>query len=29
MPLVVNGDVDELRTAIANLLDNAVKYYLS
>jgi two-component system sensor histidine kinase SenX3 len=26
MPLVVNGDVDELRTAIANLLDNAVKY---
>ena len=25
-PLVVNGDVDELRTAIANLLDNAVKY---
>ena len=24
--LVVNGDVDELRTAIANLLDNAVKY---
>ncbi len=26
MPLVVEGDVDELRTAIANLLDNAVKY---
>ncbi len=26
MPIVVNGDVDELRTAIANLLDNAVKY---
>ncbi len=26
MPLVVNGEVDELRTAIANLLDNAVKY---
>ena len=26
VPLVVNGDVDELRTAIANLLDNAVKY---
>jgi len=25
-PLVVNGDVDELRTAVANLLDNAVKY---
>jgi two-component system, OmpR family, sensor histidine kinase SenX3 len=25
-PLVVSGDVDELRTAIANLLDNAVKY---
>jgi two-component system, OmpR family, sensor histidine kinase SenX3 len=25
-PLVVEGDVDELRTAIANLLDNAVKY---
>ena len=25
-PLVVNGDVDDLRTAIANLLDNAVKY---
>jgi signal transduction histidine kinase len=24
--LVVNGDVDELRTAISNLLDNAVKY---
>ena len=24
--LVVDGDVDELRTAIANLLDNAVKY---
>ena len=26
VPLVVEGDVDELRTAIANLLDNAVKY---
>ena len=25
-PVVVEGDVDELRTAIANLLDNAVKY---
>jgi two-component system sensor histidine kinase SenX3 len=25
-PLVVAGDVDELRTAIANLLDNAIKY---
>jgi signal transduction histidine kinase len=25
-PIVVDGDVDELRTAIANLLDNAVKY---
>ena len=25
-PLVVNGDVEDLRTAIANLLDNAVKY---
>ena len=25
-PLVVNGEVDDLRTAIANLLDNAVKY---
>ncbi len=25
-PLVVNGDIDDLRTAIANLLDNAVKY---
>jgi two-component system, OmpR family, sensor histidine kinase SenX3 len=25
-PLVVNGDVDDLRTAISNLLDNAVKY---
>jgi two-component system sensor histidine kinase SenX3 len=25
-PLVVNGDVDDLRTAVANLLDNAVKY---
>jgi two-component system sensor histidine kinase SenX3 len=25
-PLVVEGDVDELRTAILNLLDNAVKY---
>ena len=25
-PLVVDGDVDDLRTAIANLLDNAVKY---
>ena len=26
VPLVVDGDVDDLRTAIANLLDNAVKY---
>jgi signal transduction histidine kinase len=26
VPLVVNGDVDDLRTAITNLLDNAVKY---
>jgi len=26
--LIVEGDVDELRTAIANLLDNAVKYSL-
>jgi two-component system, OmpR family, sensor histidine kinase SenX3 len=25
-PLVVEGEVDDLRTAIANLLDNAVKY---
>jgi signal transduction histidine kinase len=25
-PLVVDGDIDDLRTAIANLLDNAVKY---
>jgi two-component system sensor histidine kinase SenX3 len=25
-PLVVDGDVDDLRTAIANLIDNAVKY---
>ena len=25
-PLVVEGDVDDLRTAILNLLDNAVKY---
>lgn len=25
-PIVVSGDVDDLRTAIANLLDNAVKY---
>jgi signal transduction histidine kinase len=25
-PLLVDGDADELRTAIANLLDNAVKY---
>ena len=25
-PLVVSGDVDDLRTAVANLLDNAVKY---
>ena len=26
VPLVVDGDVDDLRTAIGNLLDNAVKY---
>jgi two-component system sensor histidine kinase SenX3 len=25
-PLVVSGDIDDLRTAVANLLDNAVKY---
>jgi signal transduction histidine kinase len=25
-PLVVQGDVDELRTVMTNLLDNAVKY---
>lgn len=25
-PMIVDGDVDELRTAIGNLLDNAVKY---
>ena len=25
-PLVVSGDVDDLRTAVSNLLDNAVKY---
>lgn len=25
-PLVVNGDIDDLRTAVSNLLDNAVKY---
>lgn len=25
-PMIVNGDIDELRTAIGNLLDNAVKY---
>ena len=25
-PLVVDGEIDDLRTAIANLLDNAVKY---
>ena len=25
-PLVISGDVDDLRTAVANLLDNAVKY---
>jgi two-component system sensor histidine kinase SenX3 len=25
-PLVVSGDVDDLRTAVANLLDNAIKY---
>ena len=25
-PMMVEGDVDELRTAIGNLLDNAVKY---
>ena len=27
-PLFVSGDVDELRTAMSNLLDNAVKYSL-
>ena len=27
--LVVDGDVDELRTAVSNLLDNAVKYSLN
>ncbi len=27
--LIVEGDIDELRTAIANLLDNAVKYSLN
>jgi two-component system, OmpR family, sensor histidine kinase SenX3 len=26
LPMMVEGDADELRTAIANLLDNAVKY---
>jgi two-component system, OmpR family, sensor histidine kinase SenX3 len=25
-PMIVDGDIDELRTAIGNLLDNAVKY---
>jgi signal transduction histidine kinase len=25
-PVVVSGDIDDLRTAVANLLDNAVKY---
>jgi signal transduction histidine kinase len=25
-PLVVSGDVDDLRTAVTNLLDNAIKY---
>jgi len=25
-PLVVNGDIEDLRTAVTNLLDNAVKY---
>ena len=26
VPLVVDGDVDDLRTAVSNLLDNAIKY---
>src|SRR6187401_763743 len=26
VPLVVSGEVDDLRTAVSNLLDNAVKY---
>ncbi len=28
LPLVVDGDTDELRTALSNLIDNAVKYSL-
>lgn len=28
-PLIVEGDVDELRTALSNLIDNAVKYSLN
>ena len=27
-PVMVEGDVDELRTALSNLIDNAVKYSL-
>jgi two-component system, OmpR family, sensor histidine kinase SenX3 len=29
VPVMVEGDVDELRTALANLIDNAVKYSLN